>query len=215
MPPRGRPVTLSDADLLQAAHDVFLAHGLDATTAEIARRVRISESVIFHRYKTKEALLLAVIERQIVLPRVFAELPARVGRGAVAEHLEEVGLQLIGVARTVLPFMMMACSSPKLNLLRERAKTPHPIRVQMLDLLSQYFDAEIAASRLRPSADPRILARAFLGGINDYVMSDLLQQTASPREAPTFLRSLVDILLHGAVPPKAARPRNRLRRTRS
>ncbi len=53
---RGRPITLTDDDLLDAARAVFLARGVDATTTEIARRARISESVIFHRYKTKEAL---------------------------------------------------------------------------------------------------------------------------------------------------------------
>ena len=65
---RGRPITLTDDELLEAARAVFLARGLDATTAEIAKRARISESVIFHRYKTKEALFSAVVERQLVMP---------------------------------------------------------------------------------------------------------------------------------------------------
>src|SRR5437773_5345651 len=75
---RGRPTTVSDDQLLDAARDVFLARGLDATAAEIAARAGISESLVFYRYKTKEALFLAVVDRQIVLPEVLQTLDARV-----------------------------------------------------------------------------------------------------------------------------------------
>src|SRR5690242_4320791 len=106
MQPRGRPVTLPDDALLDIARDVFLERGLDATTSSIAKRARISESVIFYRYKTKEALFSAVVERQLVVPPELARLSRQAGHGEIADNLYDAGLGLVALSRRVLPFMM-------------------------------------------------------------------------------------------------------------
>src|SRR3954467_9416148 len=112
MQPRGRPLSLSDDALLDVARDVFLERGLEATTSDIAKRARISESVIFYRYKTKEALFSAVFERQLVLPAGFAKLLWRAGVGEIADNLFDAGMALVELSQRVLPFMMMAFVSP-------------------------------------------------------------------------------------------------------
>ncbi len=202
---RGRPLTLSDDALLDAARDVFLERGLEATTSEIARRARISESVIFYRYKTKEALFTAVFERELVLPSGFAKLVWRAGVGEVAENLFDAGMALVELSNRILPFMMMACVSPtKSNVLAKHAQKPHPIRQQMIGILSLYFDAEMQARRLRPGQS-EILARTFLGGITQYVMSAHLDPPPSELDEPTFLRGLIDLLLMGALEAPRAR----------
>ncbi len=210
---RGRPVTLSEDDLLAAARDVFLERGLDATTVEIAERAGISESVIFHRYKTKEALFLAVFDRELVLPEVFEHLASAVGKGEIAEHLFALGSGVVELSQSVLPFMMMAFSSPtKLHQCHDRMRKPHTIRLKMVRLLSGYFEAEVRLDRLR-AVDPEILARTFLGGVQHYVMSDFLERSADglPLAAGTYLRGLIDILLEGAaalpIVHRPARPR--------
>src|SRR5262245_33775114 len=171
MTARGRPITLSETALLDAARQVFLERGLDATTAEIAERAQISESVIFHRYKTREGLAVAVFERQLTMPPAFEKLAALVGRGDIAEHMYEVGQGLIDLMKTVLPLMMMAFSTPtKMPQFHRRVCTPHPIKLRMIRLLSGYFEAEIRLGRLR-AVDPEILARTFLGAVQHYVMS--------------------------------------------
>lgn len=196
---RGRPPTLSDDALLDAARDVFLERGLDATTSEIARRARISESVIFYRYKTKEALFTAVFERQLVMPPGFATLVERAGDGAIADNLFDAGMALVELSERVLPFMMMAFGSPtKLNVLAKHARKPHPMRRQMIDILSGYFAAEMRARRLR-RAESEVLARTFLGGITQYVMSAHVEPPRSKLDPPTFLRGMIDLLLNGAV----------------
>ena len=129
---RGRPITLSDDALLDAARDVFLERGLDATTSEIARRARISESVIFYRYKTKEALFTAVFERRA---RHAGRLRAS-WRGApasveIADNLFDAGMALVELSQRVLPFMMMAFVSPtKLNVLAKHARHAAPAQRQ-------------------------------------------------------------------------------------
>jgi AcrR family transcriptional regulator len=204
---RGRPVTLSETDLLDAARQVFLARGLDATTAEIAQRAHISESVIFHRYKTREALAIAVFERQIVLPAAFEKLASLVGKGEIADHMFQVGAGLIDLTKQLLPLMMMAFSSPtKLPHFHERVCKPHPIRLRMIRLLSGYFEAEVRKGRLR-AIDPEILARAFLGAVQHYVMTEFIEQSADPLplSSATFLRGAVNLLLEGANPKSEPR----------
>lgn len=214
MQPRGRPVSLSDDALLDAARDVFLERGLDATTSEIAKRARISESVIFYRYKTKEALFTAVLERQLVLPAGFAKLEWRAGVGEIADNLFDAGMALIELSQRVLPFTMMACVSPtKLNVMAKHARKPHPMRQEMLDILSRYFAAEMQACRLRP-AKCEVLARTFLGGITQYVMAAHFEPPPSDLDPPTYLRGVVDVLLHGALEPRKARRSTRGRRRR-
>jgi AcrR family transcriptional regulator len=201
---RGRPLTLTDDELLDAARAVFLARGLDATTTEIAKRARISESVIFHRYKTKEALFAAVFERQIVMPPAIARLPSIVGQGEIADNLFDAGLGLVEMMEQVLPFMMMALSSTKMNVCSKLVREPHPLKRQMLGVLSGYFQGEARAGRLR-TIKGEILASTFNGAIMQYVMSEHFERSADPMGIPVFLRGMIDLLLRGARAEKPAR----------
>ena len=217
---RGRPAGVSEDAILDAARDVFLTRGLDATTAEIADRAGVSESLIFYRYKTKEALFVAVIDKMIVLAPSLASLPERVGIGDITDHLYEVGVGIVEGMRTVLPLMMMAWSSAaKMTTLTDRMQHPNPVHIQALKLLGGYFEAEARLGRLR-AVDSEILARTFFGGICDYVMSQFLHKTADtlPLAAPTFLRGIINILVEGVRArhddplPVAARTPNRVDR---
>jgi AcrR family transcriptional regulator len=198
MQTRGRPITLTDDALLDIARDVFLERGLEATTSYIAKRARISESVIFYRYKTKEALFSAVFERQLVIPPGFAKLAWRAGVGEIADHLFDAGMSLVELSKRVLPFMMMAFSSPtKLNVLAKHACEPHPMRRQMIGILSGYFEAEMQARRLR-AGRAETLARIFFGGVTQFVMSSHIEPPSPELDAPTFLREMIQVLLEGA-----------------
>jgi AcrR family transcriptional regulator len=203
---RGRPITLTDDELLEAARAVFLARGLDATTAEIAKRARISESVIFHRYKTKEALFSAVVERQLVMPPACARLLQLAGCGEIADNLFDAGMGLVELTHRMLPFMMMAFSSTRMNVFAKHARHGHPLRHQLIDLLSRYFAAEIKKGRLR-AVPPPVLANTFLGGIMQNVMCEDFERAADPVSAPTFLRGVIDVLLRGSLKGKATRGR--------
>ncbi len=210
---RGRPLTLSDDQLLDAARDVFLARGLDATTAEIAQRARISESVIFYRYKSKEALFIAVFERELVLPRALEELGQAVGRGAVAERLYDVAVAFLDLTESVLPFLMMAFSSSG-KIISEHLRRPHPMRRRAVRLLAGYFEAEARRGRIG-AADPEILARLFLGGVSQYVMAEYFEGAGDKLPLPrtTYLRGMIDVLLHGAAANYRGRARKSARKS--
>src|SRR6187401_1098190 len=57
----GRPPSIDSARLLAAAREVFLEHGIRATTLEVAKRAGVSEGVLFHRFKSKEGLFSAAM----------------------------------------------------------------------------------------------------------------------------------------------------------
>ena len=211
MQARGRPITLSDDTLLDIARDVFLERGLEATTSHIAKRARISESVIFHRFKTKEALFTAVFERQFVVPSAIVKLGFCAGSGTVAGNLFDAAMGLVEFLQRVMPFLMMAFVSPsKLKGVLKHAREPHPMRREMIALLARYFEAEARAGRLRAGLEGAMLARTFLGAVTELVISQQMERTSPPLDARAFVRGLIDIVLHG-VKSRSTLPRGRQR----
>jgi AcrR family transcriptional regulator len=51
--------------ILDAAAEVFAERGLDASTAEIARRAGVGEATLFRRFPTKDDLVCAILQRQM------------------------------------------------------------------------------------------------------------------------------------------------------
>jgi AcrR family transcriptional regulator len=71
---RGRPPRIREDEILNAARDVFREEGHATTTAKIAERAGVSEGILFYRYKSKEALLAAVIFRETQPPESLRDL---------------------------------------------------------------------------------------------------------------------------------------------
>lgn len=196
---RGRPITLSDEDLLDAAEKVFLERGLEASTTEIAERVRISESVIFHRFKTKRALFKAVFERVVVIPPAAARLPSLVGKNEIANNLFDAGLGVAEMLEKTMPLLMMALSSPKMNVLRKHAVISTPFKQAVNDLFTSYCEGEVRAGRMR-QINGQVFAHTFLGAIMKYVVTEKLEGGRDPMTTPEFLRQVIDMLLRGTQP---------------
>ena len=53
------------ARILEAAADLFAERGLDASSAEIARRAGVGEATLYRRFPTKDDLIVAVVQAQI------------------------------------------------------------------------------------------------------------------------------------------------------
>jgi AcrR family transcriptional regulator len=51
--------------ILAAASDVFAERGLDASTAEIARRAGVGEATLFRRFPSKQDLVVAILAERI------------------------------------------------------------------------------------------------------------------------------------------------------
>jgi AcrR family transcriptional regulator len=195
MPRRGRPVVISDEKILDTARDVFLEHGIRATTAEVALRARISEGTIFHRFKSKDALFRAAMRFDPETgPQLVESLMPRAGEADLRTSLIQLGKQLLQLGRVILPVMMMSWSNPSgeyslEKLVNRRTGFQSPLRS-----LCAFLQAEMDLGRLAQS-DVQVLGRAFMGGLRDYCMTELLNRDEPHRPAmESFVEGLVDLL---------------------
>jgi AcrR family transcriptional regulator len=197
-----RPTSIKDETIIAAARAVFLERGFGATTAEVAERAGVSEGTLFNRFRSKAELFQAAMHPQFAELGWLADLEARIGQGDLQAQLTELGAAGVAFFRQLMPLIMMSYANPAPNGLPESLNQPNPPPLRALQRLTGYFEAEIRLGRLRP-VDPEILARMFLGSLQQYVFFDLLfqaQQTL-PMPLPTFLRGLVAMLWSGAGPP--------------
>lgn len=194
---RGRPPSIREEDLLDAARDVFREDGHAATTAKIAERAGVSEGILFYRYKSKEALLAAVIHRETQPPESLREIVETARERSVAENLQTIVETLLEAVYRAHPFLELALTSPASGEIHELifAKPRKPPPQLIVELLAGYFDAEIRLGRAR-GIDTVAAARAIFGGCVDYVRSR--QGARVDDDSRAFTRGLVDVLLHGA-----------------
>ena len=200
----GRRTEIHDRDILEAARHVFLSRGVHATTLEVARRASISEASIFKRFKSKSALFCAAMTPCFEIPPALATLPARAGKSPLAATLEEAGGAVLEVMRVVLPATMMAWSNRADG--RPEVEDAPAIQKDTLGPLVSYARNEMALGRLR-AGDPEVFARAFVGGIADYVVTETLGYGIYPTalSPQKYIRGLVDLILNGAAATNSAR----------
>ena len=211
-PRRGRPPTIDSERLLAVARDVFLERGIRATTLEVAERAGVSEGVLFHRFKSKEALFSAAMDFD------REEAPRRVLK-AIEELQDQVGLEpreaiiriattLIEVGRVALPIMMMSWSNPQPCAIPLFDKKRAKFR-EILKAIGGYFEHQMELGTLRPM-DAEVLARTLLGAVHHFVLTRILLEDGDGAVMPEgmFVRGLADLVLNGAIALEASPPRN-------
>ncbi|HEX2832468.1 MAG TPA: helix-turn-helix domain-containing protein [Thermoanaerobaculia bacterium] len=193
---RGRPRSIREETILDAARDVFRAEGHAATTAEIARRAGVSEGILFYRYKTKEALLAAAIARESAPSPELLAMWERAGKGSLAENLEMLIESVLETVERVHPLFELAISSPASQLIRDALLTtaPKPAPERMVDAIAHFLDAETKHGRLR-AIDTRVTGATLFGAVVEFVRS---RQFAAVRIGRTaFVRGFADLLMNG------------------
>ncbi|WP_224362310.1 TetR/AcrR family transcriptional regulator [Hyalangium versicolor] len=195
-----RRPSIRDEDILEAAREVFLAKGIRATTAEVADRARVSEGILFHRFKTKEGLFRAALNPQLAEPPEVRELVERVGKGTVADNLQDACVAQLAVMKVRMPLIMLSFSNPGPSGLPEhfeRGEHPEPM---LAKTLAAYVRGEVNLGRLR-DVDGDVFAYTLVGGMIHYVMQGILRPDTMPLPSSAlYIRGLVDLLLHGASP---------------
>jgi AcrR family transcriptional regulator len=193
---RGRPPSIQEEDILDAARDVFRENGHAATTAKIAERAGVSEGILFYRYRSKEALLAAVIHRETQPPESLHDIVRTADERSVAENLERILESLLEGVSRANPFLELALTSPTSGvihkLLLSKAKKLPPQRI--VEMITGYVNGEVRLGRVR-AVDGTVVARAIFGACIDYVRSRRGTDGAEDRRA--FARGLADILLRG------------------
>jgi AcrR family transcriptional regulator len=178
---------------------VFLEQGIQATTAEVARKAGIAEGSIFKRFPTKQELFVAAMQPTFADPEFLQKLKSWVGKGDIRKHLEELGAEAIEFFRQVVPLMIMSWSN------REAAQHPlqqeNPPPIQAIKRLASYLEAEVHLGRLRMH-DPQIMARVFVGSVQNFVLLELLSLTHEelPMSSEVYLRGVIDLMWKGVAP---------------
>ena len=186
-----RPTTISNQQILEAARTVFLAHGFaKGSTAEIARRARVSEGSIFNRFASKERLFQAAMDE--------AESPALTlsrftGRGDLRKNLVRITTESVHFLAQLLPTLMLRWSERDALASTTPCKRPQEI----LRAITTFFRAEKALGRV--DCDPEITARIYMGAVWNYCF---MQTVAGDRtmSVATFARRLVASLWRGIAP---------------
>lgn len=196
---RGRPPKIDQAQLLKVAREVFLEHGIRATTADVAERAQVSEGSIFYRFKSKEALFSEAMQiSEGDLPELLMKAVAEVKGDDLEDALIELAHALVDIARIGLPLMMMSWSNPQVGPCANKTNTVK-FR-EFVTRLAAFFQNHIDSGRLR-AVDSEILARTFLGSIHHYCMGRMFADEHGVLMIPEkmFIRGHVDLLLRGVL----------------
>lgn len=196
-----RPVSIKDETIIEAAKQVFLERGIQATTAEVAQRAGVSEGSVFKRFRSKLDLFRAAMGDQLVVPEWTKRLASRVGQGDVRENLFEIGMSVIAFFRELMPLMMMSWSNPGPNGLPVLVSGPNPPPVRALKQMTAFFEAEMRAGRIEQH-DPEIVARSFVGGLQNFVFFEVVHRASGelPLAPESYVRGLVNLLWVGLGP---------------
>jgi len=193
-----RPKSISSEQILDAAREMFLAHGHSCPTAQIARAAGVSEGTIFKRFGTKDKLFHCAMG----LPEFEAiqSLQARVGTGTVRDQVETLANELIAYFQVLIPTVMHLKTSPNFNPVDFLKSHPEAGPHVMLKGVTNYFDAEIKLGRLRP-CDPEVVARMLIGSVHNYVFFESIGvHSRMPMAATSYVRALLELLWTGISP---------------
>jgi AcrR family transcriptional regulator len=194
-----RPTSIQDSALLAAAAQVFLAHGYQASTAQIARAAGVSEGSLFKRFRTKTDLFLAAMNVQSREQEWQERLLAGVGKVAITDELQAYGLHLLEWLQTVMPRILMVTSSGMRFAENYHPTCPPPL--QHVALLTCYLQAEQRAGRLH-LAHPEIQADIFVGALSHCVFCEtLFGRRAGSHKA--YIHTLVENILQSGARPEA------------
>jgi AcrR family transcriptional regulator len=188
-----RPVTITTDQILDAAREVFLEKGFNASTAEIAKRAGVSEGSLFNRFATKEELFLAAVGVSAE-PPWFSTMERLSGRGDPKENLVDLYVEIIEHFRRIFPLITMRWAS-KVHPLNDfkQMDDPPPVRIQRK--LTEFFAREIELGRMRP-CDPQLAAAAYMGAIHHLAMVEMMgHQDAIP--VRRYAEEMVELLWKG------------------
>jgi AcrR family transcriptional regulator len=193
--PRGRPPVISTERLLEVAREVFLEHGIRATTSEVATRAGVAEGTIFHRFKSKEELFHAAMRFDPHEAVAFVEtLPGLAGKRPLRATLVGFATRFLELGRTALPAMMMQWSNPEVGLCSGQMGDRAERYRRVVRAISDYFDAEMEGGRIA-RRNPEVLARMLLGSLHHYCMSELFARDVGTLTLTEFAEEVVDVLL--------------------
>lgn len=192
---RGRPGHDLEA-VLAAAVALFSERGFDGTSVDdVARRLGVGKSAIYHHVAGKDALLGLALDRALTgLEAVAAGIRAD-GAPAV-ERLEQLLRSSVAVLVERLPYVTLLLRVRGNSVVERDALT----RRRRIDrLVAELVHRAVADGDLRPDLDPAVTARLLFGTVNS-----LTEWVRPDADAPALADAVVTLCFAGLRAPVTA-----------
>ncbi len=195
----GRPRTVSDDTILEAARAVFIEQGPSASTTAIAERVGLSQAALFKRFGTKDNLMFKALAPPGVPPFIPLLEAGPSEGGPAKDQLREVARVMARFFRDMVPCLMVLRTSDMDPLaMLKQFDVPPPVRAQMA--VTGWFTRAMELGLVR-KGDPIALTFSFLGAF--YMRAFLTHITRQPSDddaLDAYVDSVVDSLWQGLAP---------------
>ena len=194
--------------ILEAAVRLFSEHGFDGVSMRgVAHAAGVSKSNIYHHFKSKEALYLAIVKSSA---RRLSELIEN-----LAEGEGDFDLRLRTFARAHVEHLFSNAMTMRLILREAFSGDERKSRVLveqvvggMLERLVAIFREGQAAGVVRPELDPGLCALMIMGGdifyFQSYGVLRLLPGAGFAKDQAQYSNDMMDIILAGMLVPGRA-----------
>lgn len=164
-----RPKTIQTVDLLSSAREVFVEHGIAASTREIARRAGISEAVIYQRFPTKAELFFeAMAPPSPTFDSLFGEFDT-----GVQLQLRVIARAMLGYFREIQPIMLALAAHPGFDYEDYARRHPDSPLTQVREGLMSYLSEQANRGAVNP-ANIRAAGLVFVATLNSLAFFERL-----------------------------------------
>jgi AcrR family transcriptional regulator len=152
--------------LIEAAEQVLRELGLShMSTREVARKAGVAEGALYHHFKDKNELLLAVIARNG--PQYFDEirnLPLLVGQRTLRENLNEIAWAIYSFHRHAIPITCSLFADTELLIRHRQLVRAKAGPEYTFEALMAYLSAEQRLGRVAKELDLESVVTSLVGG---------------------------------------------------
>lgn len=185
--------------ILSAAAGLFSKKGFrGATTKEIATEAGITEITLYRHFKSKEEIFFEIVKNMSMIS-ISSEVFSKVKNYGLKEKLEYIAVNFVRIFKQRAGDFRM--------ILAETITRPEMSRTffetvpnRAIEMISAIMQAEIRSGAIA-RADPKLLARAFLGMFLAYNLMQeiLLGKELESYDENTVVKIFTSIFLNGAL----------------
>lgn len=197
------PRTATRQRLIQAALELFTAHGVtDTTTKQIAELADVNEVTLFRHFGNKHGLLLAAIEEAAIFTELGQTLVQQAEQAAgMDQALKDYATACLEALERV-PEMVRSVVGEAGQYPAENRKAIGRGFTQANRYVAQYFDQMIQRRQMQPNLPAETLASLLNGMLLGYAVIEFTSEFHELWQSrEEFLTNLVTLFLQGAIQP--------------
>lgn len=189
------------AELLDAASEVFAAHGFNgASVDQVAERAGYTKGAVYSNFSSKEELFVELLDRQMdatieVLQRVLAEVPAEQRSDDAARWQAEIPVLDGRWFLLEAEFLLYAARKDDPAIAQRVAARQQRTRRAVTAVVEQHL-TELGVTR--PAVAAEDLARLLMAAADGLAQAGLVDETA--RDGDRLFALLLQLLQRAAAP---------------